>query len=45
MITFAWILARALLALDAEHDENEVAMQIARRWALLGEGGVGEFVY
>lgn len=45
MFTFAWILAGALLTLDAERDENEVAMEIARRWVLLGEGGVGEFVY
>jgi hypothetical protein len=45
MFTFAWILSGALLTLDAERDEDEVAMEIARRWVLLGEGGVGEFVY
>ncbi|KAJ5588464.1 hypothetical protein N7537_011142 [Penicillium hordei] len=45
MFTFAWILSGALLTLDAERDGDEVAMEIARRWVLLGEGGVGEFVY
>ncbi|KAF7515784.1 hypothetical protein PCG10_002911 [Penicillium crustosum] len=45
MFTFAWILSGALLILDAERDGDEVAMEIARRWVLLGEGGVGEFVY
>ncbi|KAF9887860.1 hypothetical protein FE257_009520 [Aspergillus nanangensis] len=45
MFTFTWILAGALLALDAERDGDGVAMEIARRWVLRGEGGVGEFVY
>lgn len=45
MFTFAWILSGALLTLDAERDGDEVTMEIARRWVLLGEGGVGEFVY
>lgn len=45
MFTLAWILSGTLLALDAERDGNEVVMEIARRWILLGEGGVGEFVY
>ncbi|KAK4861499.1 hypothetical protein LT330_003534 [Penicillium expansum] len=45
MFTFAWILSGALMTLDAERDGDEVAMEIARRWILLGEGGVGEFVY
>ncbi|KAI2687767.1 hypothetical protein LCP963914a_3285 [Penicillium roqueforti] len=45
MFTFGWILAGAFLALDAERDGDEAAMEIARRWILLGEGGVGEFVY
>lgn len=43
--TFAWILAGALLALDAERDADEVSMEIARRWILSGEGGVGEFAF
>lgn len=45
MFTFAWILAGALMALDAERDGDDVAMEIARRWVLTGEGGVGEFAY
>ncbi|KAJ5382479.1 hypothetical protein N7517_000390 [Penicillium concentricum] len=45
MFTFAWVLSGALLALDGERDGDEAAMEIARRWILLGEGGVGEFVY
>ncbi|KAJ5787663.1 hypothetical protein N7457_002653 [Penicillium paradoxum] len=45
MFTFAWILAGALMTVDAERDGDGVAMEIARRWILLGEGGVGEFVY
>jgi hypothetical protein len=43
--TFAWVLAGTLLALDAERDGDEAATEIARRWILQGEGGVGEFVY
>ncbi|KAJ5185704.1 hypothetical protein N7491_006425 [Penicillium cf. griseofulvum] len=45
MFTFTWILSGALLTLDAERVEDEVAMEIARKWVLLGEGGVGESVY
>lgn len=45
MFTLAWILSGVLLALDAERDGNAANMEIARRWILLGEGGVGEFVY
>ena len=45
MFTLSWILSGTLLALDAERDGDGVAMEIARRWILLGEGGVGEFVY
>lgn len=45
MFTFTWILAGALLTLDAERDGDGVAMEIARRWVMMGEGGVGEFVF
>lgn len=45
MFTFAWILAGALMTLDAERDGSDVAMEVARRWILRGEGGVGEFAY
>ncbi|RJE24962.1 acyl-CoA dehydrogenase [Aspergillus sclerotialis] len=45
MFTLSWILSGTLLALDAKRDGDGVTMEIARRWILLGEGGVGEFVY
>lgn len=45
MFTFTWILAGALLALDAERDGDNALMEIARRWILQGEGGVGESVF
>lgn len=45
MFTLAWILSGVLLAVDAERDGDGVTKEIARRWILLGEGGVGEFVY
>ncbi|ETI21162.1 hypothetical protein G647_07506 [Cladophialophora carrionii CBS 160.54] len=43
MFTLAWIVAGVLLALDAERDGDAIAMEIARRWVLEGEGNVGEF--
>ncbi|KAF7166278.1 hypothetical protein CNMCM5623_000035 [Aspergillus felis] len=45
MFTLAWILMGALLALDAERDGDAVAAEIARRWILAGEGGVGDMVH
>lgn len=45
MFTLAWILSGALLALDAERDNDPVATEIARRWILSAEGGVGEHVF
>lgn len=45
MFTLAWIMSGVLLAVDAERDGDGVTMEIARRWILRGEGGVGEFVY
>lgn len=45
MFTLAWVLCGALLALDAERDGDGVAGEIARRWILAGEGGVGEMVW
>jgi alkylation response protein AidB-like acyl-CoA dehydrogenase len=43
MFTLAWLLAGVLLALDGERDANAIAMEIARRWILEGEGNIGEF--
>ncbi|KAF7183261.1 hypothetical protein CNMCM7691_003174 [Aspergillus felis] len=45
IFTLAWILMGGLLALDAERDEDEVAVEIARRWILAGEGGVGDTLH
>ncbi|KGO76283.1 Acyl-CoA oxidase/dehydrogenase, type 1 [Penicillium italicum] len=45
MFTLAWILSGALLALDAERDHDPVTTEIARRWILSAEGGVGEHVF
>ncbi|RMZ38076.1 acyl-CoA dehydrogenase [Aspergillus flavus] len=45
MFTLAWILCGALLALDAERDGDGVTTEIARRWILSGEGGVGDMVW
>ncbi|KAF7170952.1 hypothetical protein CNMCM5623_003399 [Aspergillus felis] len=45
IFTLAWILIGGLLALDAERDEDEVAVEIARRWILAGEGGVGDTLH
>ncbi len=43
MFTLAWIITGVLLVLDAERDDDAVAMEIARRWVLEGEGNIGEF--
>lgn len=45
MFTLAWILCGTLLALDAERDSDSVSMEIARRWILRAEGGVGDLVF
>lgn len=45
MFTLAWILCGALLALDAERDQDPVSMEIARRWIVCAEGGVGDMVF
>ncbi|KAJ5803658.1 uncharacterized protein N7503_006108 [Penicillium pulvis] len=45
MFTLAWVLCGTLLALDSERDHNPVSMEIARRWILSAEGGVGDMVF
>lgn len=45
MFTLAWIMCGALLALDAERDNDGVSTEIARRWVLNAEGGVGDNVF
>lgn len=44
MFSLAWLVSGMLLAHDAQRDGNAEAQQVARRWILYGEGGVGEFV-
>ncbi|KAJ5601199.1 hypothetical protein N7510_010733 [Penicillium lagena] len=45
MFTLAWILMGGLLAVDAERDSDPVTTEIAHRWILNGEGGVGDTVF
>ncbi|EPS28110.1 hypothetical protein PDE_03056 [Penicillium oxalicum 114-2] len=45
MFTVAWILCGFLLVLDAERDDDPVSGEIARRWVLSAEGGVGDMVF
>ncbi|KAJ5787917.1 hypothetical protein N7457_002907 [Penicillium paradoxum] len=45
MFTLVWILSGVLLALDAERDHEPVTTEIARRWVLTAEGGVGDQVF
>jgi hypothetical protein len=44
MFSLAWVVSGALLAHDAQRDGNAAALEVARRWVLDKEGGVGEFV-
>lgn len=43
MFSLAWVTCGGLLAHDAQRDGNAEAFEVARRWVLDGEGGVGEF--
>ncbi|KAJ5483988.1 hypothetical protein N7539_005784 [Penicillium diatomitis] len=45
MFTVAWILCGLLLVIDAERDNDPVSKEIARRWVLSTEGGVGDMVF
>ncbi|KAK3620825.1 hypothetical protein LTR56_023157 [Elasticomyces elasticus] len=45
MFSLAWVVSGALLAHDAQRDGNAAACEVARRWILRGEGGVGEYVF
>ena len=42
MFSFAWILNGLLLVLDAQRDGDAVTTEIARRWVLQGELGLGD---
>ena len=45
MFTLGWLVSGVLLALDARRDDEVVATEVARRWIVEGEGGVGEFAF
>ncbi|KAK5724255.1 hypothetical protein LTR15_004299 [Elasticomyces elasticus] len=45
MFSLAWVVSGALLAHDAQRDGNAAACEVARRWILRGEGGVGEYAF
>lgn len=45
MFTMAWLVSGVLLALDAQRDNDSVAGEVAKRWVVDGEGGVGEFAF
>ncbi|KAL4783302.1 hypothetical protein BJX76DRAFT_368547 [Aspergillus varians] len=45
MFTLAWILIGVLLELDADRDGDAVTAEIARRWVILGELGIGDTVW
>ena len=43
MFSLAWVVSGALLAHEAQRDNDATAVEVATRWILDGEGGVGEF--
>ncbi|CEN61132.1 hypothetical protein ASPCAL07796 [Aspergillus calidoustus] len=45
MFTLAWVLCGILLVLDGQRDGDGVTGEIARRWVLQGEIGVGDTVW
>ncbi|KAK4561566.1 hypothetical protein LTR86_004245 [Recurvomyces mirabilis] len=45
MFSLAWIVSGALLAHDAQRDNNAMGTEIAKRWILHADGGVGEYVH
>lgn len=44
MFSLAWVVSGALLAHDAQRDSDAAALEVASRWVLDKEGGVGEYV-
>ncbi|KAJ6037402.1 hypothetical protein N7540_001681 [Penicillium herquei] len=45
MFTLAWMVCGILLTLDAQRDSDGVAIEVARRWVLEGQGVPGEFAF
>lgn len=44
MFSLAWTVMGMLLALDAERDNDAIAVEPAQRWILDGDGGVGDWL-
>lgn len=44
MFSLAWVVMGLLLAVDAQRDNDQVATELARRWVLNGESGMGEWL-
>lgn len=44
MFSYAWIVVGLLLAYDSQRDQDDLAVEVARRWILNGEGGVREWL-
>lgn len=44
MFSLAWVVVGVLLAVDAQRDDDQIAMELARRWVLHGESGMGEWL-
>ena len=45
MFSLAWVVSGMLLSLDAQRDGSEIATELARRWILDDENGVGEYAF
>lgn len=45
MFTLAWLVCGTLLALDVQRDHDGVALEVAQRWVLEGQGVPGEFAF
>ncbi|TKA83044.1 hypothetical protein B0A55_00817, partial [Friedmanniomyces simplex] len=45
MFSLAWVVSGSLLAHDAQRDGDAIATEVAHRWVLRGEGGVGEYAF
>ena len=44
MFSLAWVVIGLLLAIDAQRDNDQMATELARRWVLNGESGMGEWL-
>lgn len=44
MFSLVWVVSGMLLAHDAQRDGDSASLEVARRWVLDGESGVGEYI-